>query len=125
MVFGQDVGQVMVVVVGVARLGQGKNLFPDLGRDPTGRRPAPIAMDQPGWAVPAVGVHIVPTSLREKPAQLAERKVELSDGQAGTPTTVDNFGDDEQALLLSNGQGHLLVHRGASPWDEVTFPLNH
>jgi hypothetical protein len=52
-VFGQDVGQVMVVVVGVAGPGQGKHLFPDLKRDASGRRATPVAMDQAGGAVPA------------------------------------------------------------------------
>lgn len=51
-------------------------------------------------------------------------------GAAHQTTTGKDFGYTckrrchVQALLLSNGQGHLLAHRGASPWDEVTFSLN-
>jgi len=43
-------------------------------------------------------------SFREEPAQLAERKPELGGGLAGTPTTGKDFGNDVQALMLSNGQ---------------------
>jgi hypothetical protein len=54
----------------------------------------------------------------EEAPRLAERKLKPGGGLAGTPTTGKDFGDHVQALLFSNGQGHLLAH-------EVAFSLNH
>ena len=110
MVLGEDVSQMMVVVVGVVGASQRQDLVAGgLGKT-TGRGPSPVAAGQAGRAIAPVG--------GQEAANLPQGKLKLGSRLMGIPTTGQDFRDHVQALLLSNGQGHLGVH-------EVTFSLNH
>lgn len=107
--FGQDVSQVMVVEVRVAGAGQGEHLLADLRWDSAVGRAAAAAVGKSCRSVAAEGP--------QETSHLPQRKLKLGGSLASAPTPGQDFGNHVQALLLSNGQSHLLAH-------EVTFSLN-
>ena len=109
-VFGEDVGQVMVVIVGVMGGSQGSHILPYFRRKAPLGRPTPVTVDQACRTVSAI--------LSQETPHVAQGELQLPSGLGASPSSGKNLGDYEQALLLSNGQCHLCVHK-------VTFSLNH